>query len=114
MATIRDLIKGSLRLINTISANEEPSAEDVDLSREALNALIDSKANNLLNIHTVTPYRFLLTPGVPEYKLGPEFDSAGVPTNADWVVERPMRIENAVLMLYTDILQSSFSFEELP
>lgn len=104
MTTVRELIKGSLRLINTISANEEPSADDVELSRDALNALIDSKSNDLLNIHTITPYRFALTGGSPDYKLGPEFDSAGNPTGADWVTERPMRIENAVLMLYADIV----------
>lgn len=113
MTTVRELIKGSLRLINVISANEEPAADDVQLSQEALNALIDSKSNDLLNIHTVTPYRFTLASGVPEYKLGPALDSAGNPTGADWVVQRPMRIENAVLMLFNSVLQSSFEFNEV-
>ncbi len=90
MTTSRELITGALRLINAVQANEEPSAEDMDISRESLNALIDSKSNDLLNIHTITPYRFLLTPGQFKYSLGPD---------GTWSIPRPMRIEQAKVML---------------
>lgn len=90
MTTARNLIKGSLRLLNVISANEEPTAEDVDISLTALNELMDSKSNDLLNIHTITPYKYLLEPGKFEYTLGP---------SGDWPTVRPMRIEQAKLML---------------
>lgn len=79
----------------------------MDISREALNALISSKSNELLNIHTITPYTFSLVPGQHEYKLGPALDDAGAATGADWVVERPMRIEKANLLLYSDFMDFS-------
>lgn len=103
MTTIRKLVKGSLRLINAIGANEEPSADDTDITLKAFNGMIDSMANDMLNIYTFNPYTFLLTPGKENYTLGPAFDSAGVPTGADWVIERPMRIEQAKLLLYPSI-----------
>ena len=104
MTTVRELTTGALRLINVISTNEEPSADDINISREALNALISSKGNLLLNIHTITPYRFSLVPGQQNYILGPATDDAGNATGADWITERPMRIEQANLMLYSDFL----------
>lgn len=76
----------------------------MDISREALNALVSSKSNDLLSIHTMTPHRFALAPGQYEYTVGPALDDAGNATNADWVTKRPVRIEKTVLMLYTDVL----------
>lgn len=104
MTTARKLIKGSLRLINAIAANEEPSAEDTDITISALNGMLDSMANDLLNVYTFTPYRFLLEAGKTDYLLGPALDSAGIATGADWVVERPMRIEQAKVMLYPSVV----------
>ena len=100
MATIRSLITSTLRRLNVVSANETPTAEDMDISQEALNSLIDSMSNIMQNIHTIAPYRFLLTANQYQYKLGPAFDDSGNPTGADWVVTRPMRIEAAVMMVY--------------
>lgn len=90
MTTTRQLITGAFRLINAIQANEEPTAEDVAIAQEALNALIDSESQNLLNIHEINPYRFPLTPGQFLYTLGP---------TGEWQTERPMRIEQAKMML---------------
>ena len=103
MTTTRTLIKGALRLINVISTNEEPTADDVDVSLKALNTLIDSLGNDILNIFTFTPYRFLLVSGQQTYKLGPALDEAGNATGADWVTERPMRIEQAKVLLYPSV-----------
>lgn len=108
MTTARDLIKGALRLINVVQANEEPTAGDVDISLEALNALMLSKSNELLNIHHITPIRFPFVPGQFVYKLGPALDDAGNPTGADWVTARPMRLEQAKMMLNPDFVPVDF------
>jgi len=95
LTTTRELLTGALRLINVVQANEVPSAQDMEISLEALNALMDSKSTELLNIHTFTPHRFLLVPGQFEYTLGP---------GGDWSTERPMRLEQSKLMLHPLIL----------
>jgi hypothetical protein len=100
MVTIRKIITTSLRNLGVTSSNAVPTAEDIEISMQAFNALIDSLSNNVLNIHTVNPYRFEMQAGKSEYTLGPEVDDAGNPTDADWVIPRPMRIEQAVLMVY--------------
>lgn len=91
MTTTRQLLTGSLRTINAVQANEEPLDQDMDITLSAFNALVDSMANDLLNIYTFTPYRFLLTAGQSTYTLGP---------GGDWDTPRPMRIEQAKTILY--------------
>lgn len=91
MATIRKIITSALQRMNAASANSEPTAEDINVGLSAFNTLIDSLSNNILNIYTTTPYRFSMVAGVQDYTLGP---------TGDWVVDRPMRIETAVLMAY--------------
>jgi len=98
LTTIRKIITGANRLINNIGSSEELSADDMSISLEALNALVSSYSNNILNIYTTSPYYFQLTPGKSTYLLGPELDDAGLPTNADWLIERPMRIEKTNLL----------------
>lgn len=101
--TTRRLIKGALRLINVIATNEEPNSDDTDIALQSLDGLLSSLGTDLLNIFTFNPKRFLLVGGKQEYKLGPALDSAGQPTGADWVVERPMRIEQVKLILYPNV-----------
>ena len=107
MTTARELITGSLRLINVVRANQTPNAQDMDISIEALNGLMDSMGNDLLNIYTFSPYRFPLTPGQQTYTLGPATDDSGNPTGANWVIPRPMRIEEAKIMRFATISGSS-------
>ena len=90
MTTARQLITGSLRLLNVVQANEEPTDGDMNIALEGLNALIDSKSDELLNSHTIQPYRFVTTPDTFQYTLGP---------GGDWDVTRPMRVEKAVVVL---------------
>lgn len=98
MTTMRQLITGSMRLIRVVGANETPSDEDVDISKEALAAMLASMQNDLLNIYTTTPKRFQFTAGATQYTLGPPVDSTGRLTGANWITERPMRVERAVLL----------------
>jgi hypothetical protein len=92
--SVQTIITSALRQLNVVGANEEPSASETGLCLEALNALMDSLSNDLMNIFTVTPLRFLLTANQQDYTLGP---------GGDWDTERPMRIETAVVMLYPAI-----------
>jgi hypothetical protein len=87
--TLRDLITGSLRLINVIQANETPTQADMDIAVYALDSMTDSWSNNRLMIYSVTEYNFPLT-GKTTYTLGP---------GGDWNVERPMAIEQGYARL---------------
>lgn len=103
MTTLREIITGSLRLIRVVGANEEPSAEDMQVALESLQGMLDSMGTDLLNIYTINPYRFLFTAGAEKYTLGPAVDAAGVATGANWVIERPMRVEKAVLLQEAEV-----------
>lgn len=98
MTTIRKLITDAMRLNRVVAANEVPSDADIRVGQEALVGMLDSMQADLLNIYTTTPRRFLLEAGVQEYTLGPALDSAGNVTGADWVIERPVRVERAVIL----------------
>lgn len=102
MTTMRQLIKGSMRLINALGLGEEPTDAEMQVALSSLNGLVDSLGNDILNIYTVQPYYFPLTPGKQFYTLGPATIN-GVPTGADWMTTRPMRIEQARLLLYPTI-----------
>jgi len=87
MTTPRELITGALRLINVVQANENPTADDMDISFEALNAMLDSWSNEKLSIFSMNPYEFQLAANQKEYTLGP---------GGDWEITRPMEL----LMMY--------------
>ena len=83
MSTIRELITGGLRLINVVQANETPTAEDMDVSLKAFNAMLDSWSTERLSIFSMNPYYFAFVPGQKTYTLGP---------GGDWDITRPMEI----------------------
>lgn len=108
MPTIRELITGSLRLINVVQANEVPTAADIDTGFTALNAMLDSWSTERLSIFTMNPYTFTVIPNQSVYTLGP---------GGDWNIIRPMEL----LMLYvryvtsgieTDIPMEKLTFEQ--
>lgn len=103
MTTVRQLLTGTLRLINVVSANETPNDGDIELCLTSLDGLIDSMGNDINNIFTFSPTRFMLTPGKADYLLGPALGDDGLPTGADWVIERPMRIEEAKLIRFPTV-----------
>lgn len=86
--TVRELIKASLRKINAIQPGEDPTDDDLNISLESLEAMVDSWSNNKLLIYTMNPYYFLAEPNKQTYTLGP---------GGDWDVERPMQIEQAYI-----------------
>lgn len=94
--TVRDLIAGSLRLINVIGLNETPKQSVMDISLQALDAMTDSWSNDRLMIYSITPYIFDLTTGANSYTLGP---------GGDWNTPRPMKIEHLYARLNNGTLQ---------
>lgn len=98
MTTIRKLITDAMRLNRVVATNEVPTDADIRVGQEALVAMIDSMQTDLLNIYTTTPRRFLLEAGVQEYTVGPALGPGNEPTGADWVTERPVRVEKVVIL----------------
>lgn len=100
MATIRELITGSLRLINVVQANENPTADDMDISMTALNAMIDSWSTERLSLFLLRQYYFQLTAGQKEYTLG---------ATGDWNIARPMSIEKITTTLWGTITYNALT-----
>jgi len=94
MATIRELITGSLRLINVVQANESPTADDMNISMTALNAMIDSWSTERLSLFLLRQYYFQLVAGQKEYTIG---------AGAQWDIARPMSIEKITTTLWGTI-----------
>lgn len=86
MTTMRELLTGSLRLINAVSANEVPTPDDMNISLQSFNGMLDSWSAERLGIYTINPYYFVLTPQKQDYTLG---------AGGDWDVPRPMNIQQA-------------------
>ena len=89
MATVRELIKGAMTTLGVISANEQPSAEDISVCYVLYKQLVESLSTNILNMYTVSPSIWTLEPEQSEYTIGPggDFDTA-----------RPVRIERIVFL----------------
>jgi len=94
MTTIRKLITAANRLINNIGAGEELSAEEMEISKDALNRMIDTWSNNKLNIFTYKQEIFPLEAGRGIYNLGP---------GGEWDVPRSMRVERMNLFLDLEV-----------
>lgn len=86
MATARDLIKASLRLIGAIATGETPSADEQTDALSAMNRMIDSWSNESLIIYEKVREEFSLTVNDGEYTIG---------ASGDFNTTRPMRIEAA-------------------
>lgn len=104
MTTIRKLIEGAMRLNRVIATNETPTDADIRVGQDALATMLDSMQVDLLNIYTTTPRRFLLEAGKQAYTLGPAVDVNGDLTGANWITERPVRVEKAVILQYPSVV----------
>lgn len=71
MTTALDLIKRAHRLIGVYSIGETPSADECADSLMALNAMVDSWANEKLMIPVATLDSITLTPSQASYTIGP-------------------------------------------
>lgn len=69
--TPRQLITGSMRLLNYITANEVPSALDMNIAISAFDAMIDSWSADRLMIYEINPYIFNTVAGQQDYLSGP-------------------------------------------
>ena len=99
--TIRDLITASLRLINVVQANEVPTADDMNISLFALQALLDSWSTERLNIFLMKPYYFMVNAGQKDYLVG---------DGGDWNISRPMNIEKITLSYQGGLTATSNPF----
>lgn len=90
MSTARDLIRGSLRLIEAIATGETPCADELADGLTALNELVAGWSNKNLLIFNKVREVFPLVVGQASYTMGPtgNFDTA-----------RPQRIENAAVLI---------------
>lgn len=89
MATVRDLIKGSLRLLGAIAPGETPSADEQAEALLALNSMISSWSTESLTIYSRVRESFTLTPGQQMRTLG---------VGGSFNTSRPMEIEEAKLL----------------
>ena len=87
--------------IGANAANSEPTDEDIQKSLSIFNSWLLSKSNEILNVHQIYPAAFYFNAGQYSYTIGPATDDSGNPTNADWVTERPVRIEKFNLVMGT-------------
>lgn len=88
MATVRDLIKGSLRLIGAIDPGESIEAQEATDALQTLNDLIESLSNQKLMIYQSVREEFTLTSGDGEYSLG---------ASGDFNTTRPIKVEQACI-----------------
>lgn len=90
MSTVRDLIRGSLRLLGAIAQGETPSAEE---QADAFSALIDmlgSWSTESLLIFNKGREVFPLVSGQQSYTMGP---------SGNFNTVRPLKIEDALLQI---------------
>lgn len=89
MATVRDLIKGSLRLIGAIATGETPPAEELNDGLDALNDMLDSWSLENLLVYQRVRTTHTLTVNDATYTIG---------SSGDINTTRPVRIEKAAIL----------------
>lgn len=90
--TVRDLVKGSLRLIGALATGETPSADEQVDAMAVLNEMLDSWSTENLTILNKVIESFVLNSGQGTYMMGLTA-AAG-----NFITARAMRIENANIM----------------
>lgn len=96
MATVRDLIKSSLRLIGAIASGETPSANESADALYSLNDMLESWSLSGYLIYEIKREIFILTPSKQSYTIG---------NLGDFDTSRPIRIHDA------SILESNAEFK---
>lgn len=99
MATARDIISASLKLIGAIAPGEAPTAAEAVDGLASLNRMIDSWSNEDLLIYAITRDEFTLTPNQQRYTYG---------TGGNFNATRPMEIQE--VRLRVDISTPSIEY----
>lgn len=86
MATARDMIRRSLKLVGVLADGESLSAEQGSDGLEVLNEILDSWSTQKLLILAQTREEFTLTPSTQSYTIG---------ATGTFVTSRPVKIESA-------------------
>jgi hypothetical protein len=86
--TVRDLIKGSLRLIGVVASGETPDSSELADGLFSLNSMISSWSTERLIIYSRTREEFNLVGGTGSYTIG---------VGGDFNTARPMVIEKAAI-----------------
>lgn len=89
MATARDIIKSSLKLIGVVAAGETPSAEELVDALSTLRKMLDSWSTESLAIFKKTIETFPLVSGQTSYTMG---------ASGNFNTSRPMRIIHAATL----------------
>lgn len=93
MSSVRDIINGSLRLIEELGAGQTPSAEDTQDAFSALLSMMDSWSIQGGNIFTEVIETFSLNTGVSTYTIG---------TGGDFNTARPVKLRAVTYSLGND------------
>lgn len=103
MATARDVIKSSLRLIGAISQGENPSSSELTDALATLNEMLESWSNEKLIIPFNTTETFSFVAGKQTYTMGPggDFDTSW-PIDIQKVRYKDPQIEIAIDILNLD------------
>ncbi len=94
MTTALDIIKRSMRLLGVYSIGETPSADESADCLRALNAMLDSWANENLFVYAKTLDAITLSDNVSSYTVGP---SGGT------ITERPIEVSSASYIDYQSV-----------
>lgn len=86
---VRDLIYDAMRLCGVLNAGEGQNVDENNESLRALNTMIDSWNTERLIIYSIGRHVYNFT-GAESYTLGPD---------GDWIGNRPLKIDNAGLVL---------------
>lgn len=85
-STVRDLIKGSLRLIGVLATGETPSAEELNDALSVLNDMLGSWSLESLTLFSQQRESFPLVPGKRSYTMG---------DSGDFDTVRPLSVQMA-------------------
>lgn len=88
MSTVKDLIRGSMRLIGAVATGEAISADEASDGLLVLNDMIDSWSNESLIVFNRVRESFALTPSQSSYTIGP---------GGNFNTSRPQQYEGAAI-----------------
>lgn len=95
MATVRDLITGSLRLLGAVASGEAPAPNELADGLSVLNEMIDSWSNESLMVYAQVRESFLLTAAQASYTIG---------TGGNFNTSRPTALDIASIEIQTNPL----------